>query len=70
MGLFQEALEAMFALINEMEMAIKINTSIIFGKRARLIQPLQSGIVSREEKKKRKKVASLVKKYSTNMKGC
>lgn len=36
-GLFQEALEAMFALINEMEMAIKINTSIIFGNRAGLM---------------------------------
>lgn len=37
MGLLEEALEAMFALINEMEMAIKINTSIIFGNRARLV---------------------------------
>lgn len=36
MGLLQEPLEAMFALINEMEMAIKINTSIRFGTRDRL----------------------------------
>lgn len=36
-GLFQEALEAMFALINEMEMAIKINTAIIFANRAHII---------------------------------
>lgn len=31
LGLVQEALGAMFALINEMEMAIRINTLIIFG---------------------------------------
>lgn len=36
-GLFQEALEAMFALINEMEMAIKINTAIIFANSAHII---------------------------------
>lgn len=34
LGPFQEALGAMFALINEMEMAIKINTLIIFGNSA------------------------------------
>lgn len=36
LGLFQEALGAMFALINEMEMAIRINTLIIFGNSAEL----------------------------------
>lgn len=36
LGLFQEALGAMFALINKMEMAIRINTLIIFGKSAGL----------------------------------
>lgn len=63
-GLFQEALGAMFALINEMEMAIKINTSIIFGNRGRLMRVkfgrLSVGSVSRgrEEKRKRKKKRS------------
>lgn len=33
MGELQEVLEAMFALINKMEMAIKINISIIFAIR-------------------------------------
>lgn len=37
LGPFQEALGAMFALINEMEMAIKINTLIIFGNSAHLM---------------------------------
>lgn len=37
MGLLQEALEAMFALINEMEIAIKINISIIFGNTEHLM---------------------------------
>lgn len=36
LGLFQEALGAMFALINEIEMAIRINTLIIFGNSAEL----------------------------------
>lgn len=35
-GLFWEALEEMFTLINEMETTIKINTSIIFGNGSRL----------------------------------
>lgn len=55
-GLFQEPLEAMFALINEMEMAIKINTSIIFGNRARLMwvkfNRLRVGLCPRKKKKK------------------
>lgn len=38
MGPLQQALEAMFVLINEMGIAIKINTSIIFGKRPRLMR--------------------------------
>lgn len=59
-GLFQEALEAMFALINEMEMAIKINTSIIFGNRASLMWPFKRGVVSQREKEKKEKVDSLV----------
>lgn len=70
-GLFQEALEAMFALINEMEMAIKINTSIIFVNRAHLMgvkfNCLRVGLCLSEGGKK---ANSLVKKYSTNMKGC
>lgn len=69
-GLFQEALEAMFALINEMEMAIKINTSIIFVNRAHLMgvkfNCLRVGLCPSEGEN----VDSLVKKYSTNMKGC
>lgn len=36
LGLFQEALGAMFTLINEMEMAIRINTLIIFGNSVEL----------------------------------
>lgn len=67
MGLLQEALEAMFALINEMEMAIKINTSIIFGNRARLMW-VKFDLL--KLKKGKKEVDSLVKKYSTYMKGC
>lgn len=35
-GLFWEALEEMFTLINEMETTIKINTSIIIGNGSRL----------------------------------
>lgn len=35
-GLFWEALEEMFTLINEMETTIKINTSIIFANGSRL----------------------------------
>lgn len=66
MGLLQEPLEAMFALINEMEMAIKINTSIIFGNRARLMwvkfNRLSVGLCPGKRRKK-------VKKYSTDMKG-
>ena len=54
MGLFQEALEAMFALINEMELAIKINTSIIFGNRARLMWEKFSGCAEKKKKKKKK----------------
>lgn len=64
-GLFQEALEAMFALINEMELAIKINTSIIFGNRARLIWEKLSCCAE-----KKKEAESLVKKNSPNMKEC
>lgn len=51
MGLLQEALEAMFALIKEMEIAIKINTSIRFGTRERLewvkLNHLTQRVVSR-----------------------
>lgn len=57
-GPLQEALEAMFALINEMEIAIKINTSIIFGNTERLVgeaQPLNRGAVSRLKEKERKR---------------
>lgn len=56
-GALQEALEAMFALINEMEIAIKINTSIIFGNTERLVceaHPLNQGVVSRRKEKERK----------------
>lgn len=67
-GLFQEALEAMFALINEMEMAIKINTSIIFGNRAGLMW-VKLTALKKKIKKENKGVDSLVKKYSTNIKG-
>ena len=70
MGLFQEALEAMFALINEMELAIKINTSIIFGNRARLMWEKFSGCAEKKKKKKKKEAESLVEKNSTNMKEC
>ncbi len=55
-GLFQEPLEAMFALINEMEMAVKINTSIIFGNsppHVGEVQPLKSEVVSQEKKEKK-----------------
>lgn len=59
MGLFQEPLEAMFALINEMERAIKINTSIIFGNTARLMwvkfNRLRVGLCPGKKKKKKKK---------------
>lgn len=64
MGLFQEALQAMFALINEMELAIKINTSIIFGNRPRLIWGKLSCCAEKKE------AESLVEKNSTNMKEC
>lgn len=69
MGLLQEALEAMFALINEMEMAIKINTSIIFGNTAHLMQvkydrSREGGFCLGKE------VDSLAEKYFNNMKVC
>lgn len=66
----------MFALINEMEMVLKINTSIIFRKTGPIsgggeVQPLKSGVASLGGgEKKGKEGDSPVKKYSANMKGC
>lgn len=72
LGLFQEALGAMFALINEMEMAIRINTLIIFGNSARLhegeVALLKSRAVSSNERREGN-VGSLMKKHTRNMKG-
>lgn len=72
LGLFQEALGAMFALINEMEMAIRINTLIIFGNSAELHEgsaqlPKSRAVSSR--KRREGNVGSLTKKHSRNMKG-
>lgn len=72
LGPFQEALGAMFALINEMEMAIRINTLIIFGNSARLhegeAELLKSWAVSSNERWEGN-VGSLMKKHTRNMKG-
>ncbi len=65
MGLFQEALQAMFVLINEMEMAIKINTWIISGNRTHLMKlsslrvRLHHREVQKKRKKKKKQIAGL-----------
>lgn len=72
LGLFQEALGAMFTLINEMEMAIRINTLIIFGNSAELQQGsallLKSRAVSSNERREGN-VGRLTKKHTRNMKG-
>lgn len=72
-GLFQEALGAMFALINEMEMTIKINTLIIFGNSAHLMgwkfNSLKARLRPLKSEREKKHVGSLTKKYTTNMKG-
>lgn len=74
LGPFQEALGAMFALINEMEMTIKINTLIIFGNCAHLMGWKFNSLKARlcplkSEREKKKNVGSLTKKHTTNMKG-
>lgn len=72
LGPFQEALGAMFALINEMEMAIRINTLIIFGNSGQLhegeVQLLKSRVVSSNERWEGN-VGSLMKKHTRSMKG-
>lgn len=60
----------MFALINEMETAIKINISIIFETESHAgeVQLLQSEVESLGGEEK--DVDKLLEKHSTNMKGC
>lgn len=60
MGLFQEALQAMFALIKGMEKAIKIKTSIIFGNRGFLMRVKLNVWCKNEEKN-----WTALEKYST-----